>query len=163
MRFPYLVRRQLTFSAVVSVCLVQKSGPLWTSLHQMSIRSESESCSVVSDSLQPHGLYSRLCIGVGSLSFLQGIFPTQGSNPGLPQCRQILHQLSYQGSPVLIKDKTKQMALDFAMGRFPAESKAEGVWASSPQYPPSKRVCPQHQAAINSKGDCGLAPEHGSP
>ena len=33
-----------------------------------------------------------------SLSLLQGIFPTQGSNPGLPHCRQILYQLSHQGS-----------------------------------------------------------------
>ena len=37
--------------------------------------------------------------GVGSLSLLQGIFPTQGTNPGLPHCRWILYQLSYQGSP----------------------------------------------------------------
>ena len=37
--------------------------------------------------------------GVGSLSLLQGIFPTQGSNPGLRHCRQILHQLSHKGSP----------------------------------------------------------------
>ena len=36
--------------------------------------------------------------GVGSRSLLQGIFPTQGSNPGLPHCRQILYQLSHQGS-----------------------------------------------------------------
>ena len=34
-------------------------------------------------------------------SFLQGIFPTQGSNLGLPHCRQILHHLSHQGSPSL--------------------------------------------------------------
>ena len=41
----------------------------------------------MSDSLRPHGLYSPWNslghIGVGSLFFLQGIFPTQGSNPGL--------------------------------------------------------------------------------
>jgi len=37
--------------------------------------------------------------GVGSLSLLQGVFPTQGSNPGLPHCRQILYQLSHKGSP----------------------------------------------------------------
>ena len=37
--------------------------------------------------------------GVGSLSLLQGIFPTQESNWGLLCCRQILYQLSYQGSP----------------------------------------------------------------
>ena len=32
---------------------------------------------------------------VGSLSSLQGIFPTQGSDPGLPHCRRILYQLSH--------------------------------------------------------------------
>jgi len=41
--------------------------------------------------------------GVGSLSLLQGIFPTQGSNPGLPHCRQILYQLSHQGSPRILE------------------------------------------------------------
>ena len=41
--------------------------------------------------------------GVGSLSLLQGIFPTQGSNPGLPHCRQILYQLSHQGSPGILE------------------------------------------------------------
>ena len=66
--------------------------------------SESESHSVMSDSLQPHGLYSPWTslgqnIGVGSLSLLLGIFPTQRSNPGLPHCRWILYQLSHKGSP----------------------------------------------------------------
>ena len=37
--------------------------------------------------------------GMGTLSLLQGIFLTQGSNPGFPHCRRILHQLSYQASP----------------------------------------------------------------
>ena len=41
--------------------------------------------------------------GVGSLSLLQGIFPTQGSNPGLPHCRQILYQLSHQGSTLCLQ------------------------------------------------------------
>ena len=40
---------------------------------------------------------------VGSLSLLQGIFPTQGRNPGLPHCRQILHQLSHKGSPQILE------------------------------------------------------------
>ena len=34
---------------------------------------------------------------------LQGNFPTQGSNPGLPHCRQILYQLSYQGNPRILE------------------------------------------------------------
>ena len=42
-------------------------------------------------------------IGVGSLSLLQGIFPTQGSNPGLPHCRWILYQLSLKGSPRVLE------------------------------------------------------------
>ena len=37
--------------------------------------------------------------GVGSLSLLQEIFTTQGSNPGLLHCRPILYQLSHKGSP----------------------------------------------------------------
>ena len=37
--------------------------------------------------------------GVGCHAFLQGIFPTQGSNPGLLHCRQILYCLSHKGSP----------------------------------------------------------------
>ena len=67
------------------------------------------SCSVLSDSLRPQGLEpSRLLhpwdfpgknIGVGCHFLLQGIFPTQGSNPGLLHCRWILHCLSHQGSP----------------------------------------------------------------
>ena len=38
--------------------------------------------------------------GVGSLSLLQGIFPTQGSNLGFPHCRWILYHLSHKGSPI---------------------------------------------------------------
>ena len=38
----------------------------------------------------------------GSLSLLQDIFPTQGSNPGLLHCRQILHLLSHKGSPRIL-------------------------------------------------------------
>ena len=64
---------------------------------------ENESCSVMSDSLQSHGPYSPQNspgqnTAVGSLFLLQGIFPTQGSNPGLPHCRQTLYCLSHQGS-----------------------------------------------------------------
>ena len=64
---------------------------------------ESESHSVMSDSLRPHGLYSPWNspgqnTGVGSLSLLQETFPTQGSNPGLLHCRWILYQLSHKGS-----------------------------------------------------------------
>ena len=41
--------------------------------------------------------------GVRSLSLLQGIFPTHGSNPGLSHCRWILYQLSHKGSPRILE------------------------------------------------------------
>ena len=60
-----------------------------------------ESRSVVSDSLRPHGLWGHSPwnspgqnTGVGSLCLLQGIFPTQELNQGLLHCRQIPYQLS---------------------------------------------------------------------
>ena len=41
-------------------------------------------------------------MGVGCHFLLQGIFPTQGSNPGLPHYRQMVYHLSHQGSPKLV-------------------------------------------------------------
>ena len=77
----------------------------WENCHFLNyVANDSEICSVVSDSMWPHGLYSPWNslgqnTGVGSRSLLQEIFPTQGSNPGLPHCRQILYQLSHKKSP----------------------------------------------------------------
>ena len=45
----------------------------------------------------------RSCHSCASLSLLQGIFPTQGSNPGLWHCRRILYQLSHKGSPRILE------------------------------------------------------------
>ena len=74
------------------------------------------SCSIVSNSLQPHGLQPArlLCRwefsrqeywsglpGVGCHDLLQGIFPSHRLNPGLPHCRWILYHLSPQGIPWL--------------------------------------------------------------
>ena len=67
----------------------------------------------MSNPLWPHGPYpARLpCprnspgknTGVGSHSFLQGIFPIQGLNPNLPHCRRNLYRLSYQRSPRILE------------------------------------------------------------
>ena len=74
------------------------------------VKEESESCSVMSFSLRLHGLYSPWNspgqnTGAGNLSHLQRIFPTQGSNPGLLHCRQILYQLSHQ----VVKDAARNL------------------------------------------------------
>ena len=51
--------------------------------------------------------------GVGSLLLLQGIFPTQELNRGSLHCRQILYQLSYQGSPrEQYKGSSKKLKLE---------------------------------------------------
>ena len=120
-------------------CLLKRSFPWcnsiawhpWTALERnyiesnkilyASMKNESESYSVVSNSLQPHGLYSPWNspgqnTGVGCHALLQGIFPTQGSNPGLPHYRQILYLLSHKGSPIciytiLISIKKKKLKL----------------------------------------------------
>ena len=90
--------------------LIQKLGPLVLLIFffiSSAVRGKcSVSGSVASDSLQPHRLQPArlLCpwnspgknTGVGCRSLHQGIFQTQGLNPGLPHCRQIIY---HQGSP----------------------------------------------------------------
>ena len=90
--------------------------------------SESESHSVMSNPLRPHGLYSPWNspgqnTGVGSLSLLQGIFSTQGSNPGLPHCKWTLYQLSHQGSPSI---------LEWVASSFSSRSSQPGIEPGSP-------------------------------
>ena len=115
---------------------------------------ESESRSVVSDSLWPHGLYRPWHspgqnTGVGGRSLLQGIFPTQGLNPGLPHCRQILHQLSHKGSLIRLSELlelTPQKDVLFIIGDWNAKVGSQespvvtgkfglGIWNEAGQRP----------------------------
>ena len=96
---------------------------LTTTSNTFTALSESESRPVVSDSLRPHGLHSPWNspgqnTGVGSLSLLQGIFPTQESNRGLLQYRRILYQLSYQGSPQFSSVRTTPLTQRLTMYYF---------------------------------------------
>ena len=64
------------------------------------------SLSAMSDTLpgsSVHGNSPGKNAGVGCHALLQGIFPTQGSNPGLPNFRWILYDLSHQGSPWILE------------------------------------------------------------
>ena len=58
-------------------------------------------CSLLGSSV--HGDSPSKSIGVASHALLQGIFPTQGSNSGLPNFRQIIYHLSHQGSPWILE------------------------------------------------------------
>ena len=71
-----------------------------------------------------HGILQAT--GVGSRSLLQGIFPTHVSNPGLPHCRQILYQLSHQGSPV-VKNPPVNAGGTRDMGWIPGWGKSSEV------------------------------------
>ena len=106
-------------------------------LHQWS-----ESHSVVSNSLWPHGLYSPWnslgqSTGVGSLSLL---FPTQGLNPGLPHCRQILYQLSHKVGP---NNDTREstfprVSRNFQWDRICFQTENTASVVSNPLLSPSK-------------------------
>ena len=94
------------------------------------INKESESHSVMSNSLWPHGLYSPWNFpgqntGVSSLCLLQGIFPTQGSNPGLLHCRWIVYHQT-------VKPPEKPMntgvgSLSLLQGIFPTQESNWGL------------------------------------
>ena len=108
----YLMDLRFTHRSV-SACDFWAEQQCWNiqgESHLKSLVSEwvSQSTSVMSDSLRSHGLYSPWNspgqnTGLGSLSLLQGIYPTQKSNPDLPHCRQIFYQLSHQGSPRILE------------------------------------------------------------
>ena len=113
--FTYFIVHILPFKKVlklkrkVSIFCFSQTSKLTDKFHCESLNVKSESHLVRSDSLQPQGLNSPWnspgqYTGVGSLSLLQGIFPTQGSNPGLLHCRQILYQLSHKGSPLKVEN-----------------------------------------------------------
>ena len=81
--------------------------------------------------------YPRQNTGVGSLSLLQGIFPTQGLNPGIPNCRQTLYQLSHKGSP---KSLSHVQLFFNPMDR--------GAWQATACSPPGSSVHVISQARI---------------
>ena len=84
----------------------------------------SESRSIKSNSLWPHWIYSPgdspgQNTEVGSLSLLQGIFPTQGLNPGLPHCWWILYQLSHKRSTRILEWVAYPFSSRFSWPRYP--------------------------------------------
>ena len=76
----------LTYIFIIHVCLVTQLYPTF--------------CDPMDRSLPGsfvHGDFPGMHTRMGCHALLQGIFPTQGSNPGLPHCRWILYYLSHQG------------------------------------------------------------------
>ena len=108
--------------------------------------------SVVSDSLRPYGLYHPWNspgqnTGLGSLSLLQGIFPTQGLNPGVPHSRRILYQLSHKKTvteeSVLETANTTGIMREIHICRYSSSfpmDQFHGFWILSTNHGPVKGV-----------------------
>ena len=124
-------------------------------LHPNPSYSEKWSCSVMCDSLQSHWLHPTrlLCLwhfpgkstGVGCHFFLRGIFPTQGSNPGLPHCRQTFCSLSHQGSPYSITRFNPNPNPITQFKNHPSMKASPFSWSDSflfwSQFFPTTQVC----------------------
>ena len=70
-----------------------------------------------------HGDSPGKSTGVGCHALLQGVFPTQGLNPDLPHCRQILYRLSHQGSPRI----PEWVAYPFSRGFSPPRDRSRWI------------------------------------
>ena len=64
-----------------------------------------QSCPTLCDPMDytAHGILQARILEWGAFPFSRGIFPIQGSNPGLPHCRWLLYQLSHKGSPRILE------------------------------------------------------------
>ena len=88
------------------------------------------------------------CIYI-NISLLHGIFPTQGSNPGLPHCRQILYQLSCKGSPVYVVLHLYPFPYRWTLGCFSLKPlKNKNVWA----YRTPSQEAPCRTQGVKSNG-----------
>ena len=87
--------------------------------------------------------------GEGSLSLLQRLFPTQGLNPGLPHCRQILYQLSHKGSPRI---------LEWVTYPFSSDLPNPGIELGSPELQADSLPTVSYQGSPKA-GNSGPVPE----
>ena len=137
--------------SVVVVSMAESPGLSEPSQHEGR---ESASPSVVSDSFPPHGLHRPWDspgqnTGVCCHSLLQGIFPTQGLNPGL-QCRQILYlSISSPGHPVT----PRRLPSDVGRGASSTEERPSS-WLVLSECPLVSRA---HRTGAGEVGDADVA------
>ena len=106
-------------------------------------------CSLPGSSV--HGDSPGKNTGVGCHALLQGFFPTQGSNPGLPHCRQILYHLSHQGSPLTKRQGERNELCCHLVSKLPAPVPAGvGAWKWPGDRLPGHGVAPQISTWLSS-------------
>ena len=98
--------------------------------------------------------------GVGILSLLQGIFPIQGSNPGLPHCGWILYQLSHKGNPRILEWVAYPFSRGSSRPRDQPRSPAlqEDSLPTEPQGKPKSVLQPQMSRCLPHKAFPGNLP-----
>ena len=123
-----------------------------------------KSCLILCDSMDYYSPWNSLGqnTGVGSLFLLQQIFPTQGSNPGLPHWRPVLYQLSYKESPASTVSHVNCMYPQYMMG-FPCGSASKesvcnvGDLGSTPwlgRSPREGKGYPLQYSGLENSMDC---------
>ena len=90
----------MDYTGILQARILEWVFPFSRDLPTSGIKPRSPALQVDSLSAEPHGKPKNT--GVGSLSLFQRIFPSKESNQGLLHCRQILYQLSYEGSPCFL-------------------------------------------------------------
>ena len=104
----FILSSALVFCCIMSIVLCLVTQSCLTLFDPMD-------CSPPSSSVHGDSLAKNTKVGCHAL--LQGIFPTQGLNPGLPHCRQILYHLSHQGSTRILE----WVAYPFLQEIFPTQ------------------------------------------
>ena len=131
------------------------STPGFPVLHYHSVSESHSSCPALCDSI--HGiLQARILEWVASI-LLQGIFLTQGSNPGLPHYKQILYQLNHKRSPefAIIQSLLKLMSIESVM---PSNHLILCCpFSSCPKSFPSSGFCPMSQLFTSGGQSIGVS------
>ena len=99
---------------------------------------------------------------MGTRSLLQGIFPTEGSKPGLPHCRRILYQLSHKGSPRVLE----RVAYPFLSGSPQPRNRAGASCIQADSLPAElsglyRRACLAHTLPPRFSSECQEGSERG--
>ena len=144
-----------------SVCVILQARILkWVHMLSRSVMFNScdpMDCSPAGSSV--HGYSPGKYTGVGCHSLLQGIFPNQGSNPGLPHCKQILYHLSHQRNSIesyaaILNDAKKTVSIievQQVMG-FPCDS--AGSIPGLGRSPGKGKGDPPQYSGLENSMDC---------
>ena len=109
-------------------------------------------CSLPCSSI--HGIFQARVLQWVAIFFSRGVFLTQGSNPGLPHCRQTLYRLSHQGSPLTQKVFMKNIVklINTALVAISCSVMSDSFWPHSLGL--TRLFCPWDSPGKNTGVGC---------